>query len=279
MYSSEEETMFARRSITIISVLLVIALPLTGCTTPSASPTSQPGLPTGPEAEWNLVVIGDSSLWRFGQAFASQIEKDVGVKVVLEDVLGGGRSAGSVLRALQTGETSSPKLQRLPDTLRDAEVVVMFVNPMDSVDPKKPLDFGGCFDYKAPESCGPESFEKYTADMKAIWAEILELRAGQPTILRATDIYNPLVDPWNEHGVFEACTVCWENMSNAARLAAEAYDIPFLSRYDAFNGEDHNEDPREKGYIESDGEHPSELAGQYTAELLSQMGYEPVSSP
>jgi len=115
--------------------------------------------------------------------------------------------------------------------------------------------------------------------MKAIWAKILELRAGQPTILRATDIYNPLVSPWNEHDVFEACTVCWGNMSNAARLAAEAYDIPFLSRYDAFNGVNHNEDPREKGYIRSDGEHPSTLAGQYTADLLSQMGYEPVSPP
>jgi hypothetical protein len=65
----------------------------------------------------------------------------------------------------------------------------------------------------------------------------------------------------------------------AVRLAAEAYDIPFLSRYDAFNGANHNEDPREKGYIRSDGEHPSDLAGQYTAELLSQMGYEPVPSP
>jgi len=68
-------------------------------------------------------------------------------------------------------------------------------------------------------------------------------------------------------------------MSDAARLAAEPYGIPFLSRLDAFNGPDHDEDPREKGYIVSDGEHPSDLAAQYTAELLSQMGYEPVPPP
>ena len=68
-------------------------------------------------------------------------------------------------------------------------------------------------------------------------------------------------------------------MSYAARLAAEAYDIPFLSGLDAFNGQDHKEDPRKKGFIMGDGEHPTLVAGQYTAELLSKMGYEPVPPP
>ncbi len=240
-----------------------------------APPTPTPEMPKGPDAVWHLVVIGDSSLGGLGQAFASQIEKDVGVKVLREDFVLSGLSAGTVLRVLEAGAAVAG-LRRLPDALGDAEVVVMFVNPLDSVDPEKPLDFRGCFAYLEPGSCNPEAFEKYTADVKAIWGRILELRAGQPTILRATDIYNPVVSPWNEHGVFEACTECWENQSNAARLAAEAYDIPFLSRYDAFNGADHKEDPREKGYIVSDGEHPSELAAQFTAELLSKMGYEPM---
>ena len=69
------------------------------------------------------------------------------------------------------------------------------------------------------------------------------------------------------------------DISNASRLAAEAHGIPFLSRLDAFNGPNHDEDPRKKGYIVSDGEHPSDLAGQFTAELLSTMGYEPVLEP
>jgi hypothetical protein len=180
---------------------------------------------------------------------------------------------------LQSGESPNLTLQRLRDALRDAEVVVMFVNPLDSVDPEKPLDLDACFAFGAPQHCSSESFDRYIVDMQAIWAKILELRAGQPTILRATDLYNPLVKPWHENGVFEACTECWENQSQAARLAAEAYGIPFLSRLDAFNGVSHDQDPREKGYIVYDGEHPSELAGQHTAELLSEMGYEPVSWP
>jgi hypothetical protein len=268
--SNEVVTMSIRIWIRTISFMVITSLLLAGCAPPSE-------LPQGPEAVWHLVVIGDSSLWGLGKAFAAQIEKDVGVKVVLEDFALPALSAGNVLQVLQTGETSNFQLRELPTVLRDAEIVVMFVNPLDSVDPEKPLNLDGCFVSSAPSSCEPASFEKWTTDLKAIWAEILELRKGQPTILRATDLYNPLVSPWNEHGVFEACTECWENMSHAARLAAEAYNVPFLSRLDAFNGVNHDEDPRAKGYIRSDGEHPSDLGCQYTAELLSQMGYEPGS--
>jgi predicted dienelactone hydrolase len=259
--------------------------PATGSTPipPASAPESSlapSASPQMPQDVWHLVVIGDSSLWGLGEAFASQIESDLGVQVVLTDFALPSLSAGTVLQALHSEGPPSTRLEKeLADDLREAEVVVMFVNPVESIDPENPLDLDGCFVNRAPASCSPETFAQYTADMRAIWAKILELRAGQPTILRATDIYNPLVNPWTEAGVFEACTECWENVSHAARLAAEAYNIPFLSRYDAFNGTNHDEDPREKGYIQSDGEHPTELASQFAADLLSQMGYEPVSPP
>jgi len=236
-------------------------------------------LPHGKNAVWHLVVIGDSSLWKFGTAFASQIERDVGVEVELDDYAWPALSAGEVLQALQTGSSTRQGLEKLPAALKEAEVVVMFVNPVNSIDPEKPLDLTGCFVLQAPGDCEPDTFEKWISDLEAIWAEIFALRDGQPTILRATDIYNPLVVPWKEQGVFEVCTVCWENMSNGARMAAEAYHIPFISRLDAFNGPNHEEDPRVKGYIVGDGEHPSGQAAEFTAELLSNLGYEPVAPP
>jgi len=253
--------------------------PVASTSIPSTPTPSKPELPKGPGSEWNLVVVGDSSLWGLGEALASQIENDVGVKVVLDDFAIATLSAGQVLQVLQTGETHDFQLRKLPAALQDAEFIVIFVNPYDSVDPEKPLNFDGCFSASAPSSCNPTSLEKWTTDLKMIWAEVFKLRNGLPTILRATDIYNPLVSSWNQYDIFEACTECWENFSIAARLAAEAYNIPFLSRYDAFNGMDHMEDPREKGYIHADGEHPSDLMNQFTAELLSRMGYEPVSQP
>jgi hypothetical protein len=252
--------------------VIASALFLAACT--------QATLPQGPDAVWDLVIIGDSSLWELGAAYASQIEQDVGVGVVLHDFTRGGLSAGEVLSTLRDGEEARRgRVADLAAALEDAEVVVMFVNPVDSIDPQNPNDLEQCFLARAPQSCGPDTFEKWTADLQAIWLEIFRLRDGQPVILRATDIYNPLVIPWSRRGVLQVCTECWENMSDAARLAAEAYGIPFLSRLDAFNGPNHDEDPRQKGYIVSDGAHPSELAAQFTAALLSEMGYGPVPEP
>jgi len=86
--------------------------------------------------------------------------------------------------------------------------------------------------------------------------------------------------------VIGAAAYCALQLSRSAiedaGIASETPDYWFtwaLRRLDAFNGPGHEEDPREKGYIVSDGEHPSDLAAQYTAELLSQMGYEPVPQP
>ena len=147
--------MLQNRKPTFIAFLFSVSLLFSACAAPTPVPTSQSALPTGPDAVWHLVVIGDSSLWGLTKAFAAQIEKDVGVKVMDESFALGGLSAGAVLQALETGQSSNPKLGNLPDALSDADVVVMFVNPLDSIDPEKPLDFEGCFGFKAPASCPP----------------------------------------------------------------------------------------------------------------------------
>jgi hypothetical protein len=259
--------MFTRKYVENKLLILAITLILVSCSSSAAS------MPTGPDAEWTVVVIGDSTMWNIGRPLASKIEEDMGVKVILHEWVINGYSAGEVLLALETYEKG------LSAVLKDAEYVVIWVNPEDSEIPETPMDFGACFGIGTPGSCPPEAFEKFTADMEAIYAKIFELRDGQPTIVRAVDLYNPRVSIWIKYGMFEECTYCFKNFSDAPRLAAEAYNIPFLSRYDAYNGVNHDEDPREKGYIQVDGVHPSVLGGEYTADLLSKMGYDPVSPP
>jgi hypothetical protein len=267
--------MFEQRFSFPMPVLLLLGMLLAGCTAPSTSVA----LPSGRNAEWHLVVIGDSSMWEHGKAIASQIEKDRGVKVVLDDFALPSLRASMVREVLETGKSSNARLEKLPDALRDAEIVVMFVNPMGSIVPESTNNIESCLLASPPENCSLESFAAYTTDLKAIWAKIIALRKGKATILRATDIYNPLVRNWNEAGVFDDCTTCWSNQSTAARQAAEAYSIPFISRYDAFNGASHTEDPRDKGLIREDGEHPTELMGAEFASLLARLGYDPVSPP
>ena len=220
-------------------------------------------------------------MWRLGDALASQIEEDVGVTVTLHDYANVGGSAGDILRALSAEGSPSLQLRTLPDVLREAEVVVMFVNPLDSIDPAAPHDLEACFLSKVPATCPPEAFRQYSEDLSKIWDGIAELRAGRPIILRAVDIYMPLVQLWTQKGVMAECTACWEAMNDAARLGAEASGVPFLSRYDLFNGPNHDQDPREAGYILPlpDGEHPTGLGGEVTAQALAEMGYAPTIRP
>lgn len=276
--------MYPKRNFRIFPVFVTGWLLCAACvplfTLPTATASSMPAeMPMGPGVEWHLVVISESSGWRLGQAFAKQIEKDVGVRLVLDDFAIGDLSAGEVLQVLQTGKGTTSRLAELPVALKRADVVVMFGNPMLSVDPATRGSINHCFGSIAPAPCTPRSFEKYTADLEAIWAKVFELRSGQPTILRAIDVANPFVSAWKKSQVFDACTVCWECVTNAVRQAAEAYHIPFLSRYDAFNGVKHDEDPGQQGYIGGDGIHPNDLAQQRTAELLAKLGYDPVPPP
>jgi lysophospholipase L1-like esterase len=238
-------------------------------------PHTTSSLPEGADAVWQLVVIGDSSLWGLGEAYARQIEQDMGVKVQLYDCTVSTLSAGQVLQALETGESPSLRLQNLASQLEQAEVVVLFANPNDSPNPQAPTDIDKCFRRQPVDSCPPQAFEVYIADMQELWELVFELREGQPIIVRAVDLYNPFVATWQESGAFESCTACWEIFSQATRRAAEAYGIPFLSRFDAFSGPDHDEDPRAKGLIMEDGQHPSPLASELTAQMLGEMGYEP----
>jgi len=142
-----------------IELSSTITLTTTATKSQPATPTTEmeptpTELPIGPGVEWDLVVVGDSSIWQLANAYAIQIEKDLGVRVRPHDITPGGLTASKVLHSLQVGDT----LPELPDTLREAEVVVMFVNPLESIDSENPLDLAGCFfAYSAPGSCSMDS--------------------------------------------------------------------------------------------------------------------------
>jgi len=233
-------------------------------------------LPRGKDAVWDLVVIGDSSMWEMGAGMVEKIQADTGVKVVLHDFTLPALSAGSVLKVLETGKSPNMRLEPLPEAVKEAEIVVMFTNPEDSIDADHPLDLYGCFGCSAPGNCESQSYTLYQQHLEAIWARVIELRKGQATVMVATDIYNPLVEHWNSCSIFDACDQCWQGMSEAARKAAEAYNIPFLSRYDEFNGPDHSAILPNMGLIRPDGEHPTQRAGQVFGEMVVKMGYQPV---
>lgn len=231
--------------------------------------------------QWDLVYISDSTGWGVAKRYAENIQRDTGKIVQVSDYATGGLSALAVLDVLEGDHQDSDNevgSGSLRSDIAKAEVIVFFVNPRGE------LARGGvqggvehCISAdQPPDDCSLELYEPYIENLRAVYENILALRMGKPTIIRATDLYNPLISIHRNRNMEDECTECVENFNTAVRQAAEAFNIPLVSIYDAFNGSNHNEDPREKGYIGADGIHASEEGRQVVADLLSAAGYEPI---
>jgi len=253
-----------KKSSGTIFLAFMFVIALTGGCAPDATPTP----PTNPFpnlTEWDLVILSDSTLWGVGKYFAAYIEEDMNVTVNLHDEMRNGLSAYTLLQLLQ-------KNQRVRALIQEAEVVVYYGNPEGTA-----TGDWNCVPLATHvNDCSPETFAGYQAKLEAIIEEILALRNGAPTIIRATETYIPILKQWQEAGLEVACTQCIENMNQAVRQAAATYNIPVADIYDTFNGVEHYEDPRDKGYILEDGQHPNVLGRQVIAGLLRNLGYEPV---
>lgn len=247
--------------------------------TNTPKPTPVPPTATPTPTEWDLVLIGDSysSGWGVAEVYAAHIEDDLGVTVRVHDKAIPNVSAGQVLKALRAEPVPSMALQELPDVIREAEVVVFFANAVESVSETHPGDWDCMYTCDKPVDCSRETFETYKAHLDAIYEEILALRNGSPTIIRALDSYVPIYSRWIECGIEGECTLCWENYTATIHQAAADRNIPVAHVYDAFNGPNHDEDPTEKGYIGPGGIHTSEEGQQVIADLLRELGYEPVA--
>jgi hypothetical protein len=234
--------------------------------------------------EWDLVFISDSTGWGVAEILAQNIERDTGKTVRVHDYAVGGLPALRVLKALRSDPESASSaesktnLKTFQSAVAEAEMIVFFANPRgDSSEGGVQGGMEYCFKgEQAPDDCTPELYEPYTKNLILVYEEIFALRNGRPTIIRAYDLYNPLISTHRENNIESECTECFETFNRAVQLAAEEFNIPFVSIYDVFNGINHDEDPREKGYIGSDGVHASIEGQQVIADLISALGYEPV---
>jgi hypothetical protein len=262
-------------------LLLVMGAPLQP--TPTATSTTKASEEI---KEWDYVVFGDATTWGFPKYYASYMEKDLGVKVTIHNKTVDANSVFDILRVLRKDES----LRKL---VSEAEVVTLIGNPnlsqgdtLESLEKyiewnEQPSWYKDCGmrggSYRSPGDCSPETFESYIENIKGIIEEILSLRNGMPTIIRVMDYYMPIYSEWKNHGIEKECTCCWENWNNAIHQAAAAYNVPVARVYDAFNGPNHDEDPREKGYIGDDGEHTTETGQKVIADLMRELGYDPVN--
>jgi hypothetical protein len=229
--------------------------------------------------EWDLLWISDSSGWDVAEVFAAMVAEDTGKTINVQDKWVGGLPAGVIYESL-TGQYSGPSMvmDKMPELVAEAEIIVFYGNPSESINESRPGDWECTSGYGSyVVDCDPEIFSVYIEHLEAIYQKMFELRAGQPTIIRTYDAYNPRINIFKEQGVYEDCRQCWGINYNAAiHQAAAAFNIPVAGIAEAWNGPNWDTDPNDLGYTK-DGEHPNELGAQVIAQALRDLGYEPVA--
>lgn len=278
-----------------LTAILIIVLLATSCAAPKPIVTTAPTVteieevaspepvdadrPAEEQEEWDLVWISDSSGMLTAELYAEMVAEDTGRKINLTDLWVGGLEAREVLDSLQgIYDRHDSRFEKMPVALAEAELIVFYANPSGSIYDPRPGDWE-CTpsDHYYVNDCDPEIFITYLEHLKEIYRLIFELRGGQPTIIRAFDAYNPLINQFREAGVYEDCKTCWGYYNAAIHQAAEAYNIPVAGVAEAWNGPDWDLDPEDDlGYVASDHIHPSLLGRQATAQAIRELGYEPV---
>ncbi|MGE5235387.1 MAG: hypothetical protein ACM3O7_03430 [Acidobacteriota bacterium] len=224
---------------------------------------------------WDLVLFGDSSSVP-GDMLAQRIEERLGVEVRIHDFWGSG-AGGAAANVLNTIQADA----EVREAIAGAEIVSLEMNP--GLTSTGDALGAVCLDNDpTPRDPPPlftvEDFGEYADLWRGVYDEILALRAGQPTVVRVTDAYVPVLDAWKAAGIEPECTAGWEAWTRTVKLVADEYGVPVASVYDAFNGPNHDEDPVDKGYIGGDGEHPSEEGRAVYVDLLDALGYDPIES-
>jgi hypothetical protein len=250
-------------SLPLVASLALVLLLLASCSESADQlDTSEP---------WDLVWITDSMGAGVAEAWADRIEEAEGVEVRMHN------HTTDLLSLVQVRDWLNDRAV-LRDEVADTEIIVVYGNPLKS---GIPMDTGTCVSTSPTPRDPPHLYTAadlapYGDVLRDIYDLVFELRAGQPTVIRAFDEFNGMLADWREAGIEEECTAAWESQSEALREAADEYKVAFASFYGEFNGVDYDEDAREKGYIASDGRHASPEGVLAQAEVLHALGYDPI---
>ncbi len=242
---------------------------------PTETPKTQQDLST--LGTWDVVVIGDSSLWGVGDAIAAHIEDDLGISVNVHDFVISNLTAKQALEAVSTSKPDTPnaRMQGWPEIIADAEFIILHPSPAESISAQNPGDWSCMYPPYYVENCALETFEQYQADLRAIIREIITLRQDKPTIIRFGSYWGRPGN-WLETDGDAVCMECLETDAKAVEAVAGEFGFPFATALDVLNGQNHDQEPDALGFIGEDGVHTSQSGAQEIADQIWDLGIAPI---
>jgi len=237
--------------------------PTPTATSPSESTVTPTLIPTEATAEWLYVALGDSEavccgIRSYPEYYAEFIEQDLNVRVSLRNLGASGITSEDLLRRL--GREDYRNL------IKEAQVVTFVITMNDLL-----------LCAQGDRECAEEKLTTAMANYTAIIEEILTLTSTEDAIIRTQTYDNPFVNEWKEQGVFEERKSMMDRWNGQIVEIATQYGIPVARVYRDFNGPNGDQDPGDKGYISTDGFHNNDAGARRMAQLLQELGYEPLA--
>jgi lysophospholipase L1-like esterase len=205
------------------------------------------------------------------EAYAARIKEDLGVEVEIQNLAVGGETTRSLLTNVQ-------KYPWYREPLQEAEVVLISVGGGDLPRMEKRFFVGDDCGGTDNRDCLRQQLEESQANWDALLDEIAALTDPHETLIRPIipgilEYYARVYkDQPEDVAVYNSYVVAL--YAHMARSCAER-GIPVLDLYALYDGP--NADPSLPGIAETgDGVHVSDEGDSVIAELLSEMGYEPL---
>jgi lysophospholipase L1-like esterase len=227
----------------------------------AASPTPTPS-PTGPYLTY--VALGDSLLYALESdcdsctsaavIYGARAQEDLGVRIDVHNLtMHNGLTSVGLLDYLANGARIGRHEEDVFTVVAAADIISVTIgfNDIESPNPQ----------YLADQMAA------FAVNLDGILDRIEALRAGKPTAVLLTQIYNNGGPTWKSTVEAQNKVIC--------KVAAE-HDATCVDIYGPFNGADGLSDPFIKGYLGPDRTHPSQAGMDVIAAALAESGYAPL---
>jgi lysophospholipase L1-like esterase len=257
--------------------------PSTASVTPAAWETAAPASASPNATVWRLVALGDSEITGHGDPagkgwvpyYADLVAAGSGRDVNVDNRGQDGLTSSGLRAAVESNAD-------LRDAISKADIIVIGIGGADVEAGDGALASGSC----KGTACYDPAIAAFASNIDAVAAEMVDIRAGKPTVLRAItqpnvltgaeDVIPPFLrDIATEVGVYVA-----RGFNKATCDAMTARDGACIDVLTAINGADGEADGYKAGLLNLDDCcYPNEKGHRLMADLLYATGLAPLEGP